>query len=448
MKKYLLPCLLLLGLASSVAFAQDRRAGQDQSRFQQELNERDFEALREFLKTKRMEDLKSKAKDFTISGDVRTEWRHLTEVRRGIALRGNEHFTTAGLQPREIRHRRDFDGVPISKNDFDIEFNLRIDYATERTWAVAHVEYDNSAGVDGNRLGCRKDPRGYHGSGDCEGLCLRKAYFGYNLYRCGKTTFDIEIGRRNLYNVFDSRIQFLSRFDGLLFKLKSCCPNLGEWYWYLGALVVDERVNHFAYVTEIGFLNMYDSGVDFKYSFIDWEKRGINRCFRHNPDGFKFLNSQFTLYYHFKAELVDQEGIVFGAYLINHDGHWRRFFKEHHEHHARNQNKGWYVGFLLGDVQKEGDWSVEVRYEYVQAFAMPDEDASGICNGNVLNTSITQRGNAGGNTNYKGWRFEGLYALTDNITLDTQIEWSHVVDPSITGKHDYSKFELEAIYAF
>jgi hypothetical protein len=106
------------------------------------------------------------------------------------------------------------------------------------------------------------------------------------------------------------------------------------------------------------------------------------------------------------------------------------------------------VGALVGEVVKEGDWSFEIRYEYVQAFAMPDEDCSGICNGNVRNTSITQRGTSRGNTNYKGWRFEGLYALTDNITLDSQLEWSHVVDGHIGGSHDYSKFELEAIYAF
>lgn len=447
MKKILLPLLLLIVLVSSNGFAQARRpeggAIQDRSRFEQQLNERDFDALREFLKTKRADDLKTKAKDFTISGDVRLEWRHLIETWRGTSLRGNKHVTTEFLPGERTKK-----GTPISKNDFDVEFNLRIDYAAERTWAVAHVEYDDSAGVDDNRLTCHEDPEGYHGSGICTGLCLRKAYFGYNIFRCGKTTLDIEIGRRNLYNVFDSRIQFLSRFDGFVFKYKSTCPRLGDWYWYLGAFVIDERVNHFGYVTEIGFLNMYDSGVDFKYSFIDWLKRGINRCFEHNPDGFKFLNSQFSLFYHFNAELLSTEGVVFGAYLINHDSNKRKFVKHKHPHHVKNQNRGWYVGCLVGDVKKEGDWSFEIRYEYVQAFAMPDDDCSGICNGNVLNRSITQNNNCIGNTNYKGWRFEGLYALTDNITLDTQVEWSHAVDPHITGQHDYSKFELEAIYAF
>lgn len=448
MRKYLLPILLVFGLASSAGFAQQRNI-QDRDRFSEELNERDFDALREFLKTKRADDLKSKAQDFTISGDVRSEWRHLTETievnDRKVSLRGNnEHVTLLGV----FRNPDDRIGAPISKNDFDIEFNLRIDYATERTWAVAHVQYDDSAGVDDNRKVCAVDPRGYHGSGVCDDLCLRKAYFGVNVLKCGKTTLDVEIGRRNLYNVFDSRVQFLSRFDGIVFKYRTTCPNLGDWYWYLGALVVDERVNHFAYVTEIGFLNMYDSGVDFKYSLIDWQKRGINRCFKHNPDGFKFVNSQFTLFYHFKAELLSAEGVLYGAYLINHAGHRRRFYKHGHRESATNQNKAWYVGTLIGEVEKEGDWSFEIRYEYVQAFAMPDDDASGICNGNVLNTSITQRGTSRGNTNYKGWRFEGLYALTDNITLDAQLEWSHVVDPHIGGQHDYSKLELEAIYAF
>jgi hypothetical protein len=53
-----------------------------------------------------------------------------------------------------------------------------------------------------------------------------------------------------------------------------------------------------------------------------------------------------------------------------------------------------------------------------------------------------------GNTNYEGWKVEGLYAITDNLTLDTIYEKSRAYDSDIGGRHKYSKFELEAIYAF
>jgi hypothetical protein len=65
----------------------------------------------------------------------------------------------------------------------------------------------------------------------------------------------------------------------------------------------------------------------------------------------------------------------------------------------------------------------------------------------VLDESVTGIG-ARGNTNYKGWKFEGLYALTDNFTIDSIIEFSKAYKKKIGGSHSYSKFELETIYAF
>ncbi len=438
MKKILILLIAALGYASYAECIDNDEREQDTHRFTEELNERDFDSLRDFLKTKREEDLQQKAKDITLSGDVRLEWRHLTEDVRGRSLRGGNATTTKIPDT----------GLPISRNDFDIEFNFRIDYDADRTWATAHVQYDNTAGVDNNGVSCKKDPEGYHGSGNCDNLCLKKAFFGYEIYECGCTEFYIEIGRRNMYNIFDSKIQFLSRFDGIYLHYKSCWEGIADWYWSFGTFVVDERVNQFAWITEVGFLNIYDSGFDFKYSFIDWVKNGKNRCFARDPEGFKFMNSQFTVAYHFDAEMLCQPATVYGAFVINHLNNERFYFKKGKEDHVRNQNKAWYVGFVVGEVEKEGDWSFEARYEYVQAFAIPDDDASGICNGNVLGKSITQKPNAGGNTNYKGWVFESLYALTDNITVDTQLEWSNAVDEKITGSHKYSKFEIEAIYAF
>src|SRR5262249_24374879 len=138
---------------------------QDGSRFAEELNERDFDALKDFLRTKRLQNVEETGEDkLVISGNVRTEWRFLAERQNGEQLRGGGAVNRAG--------------IPISKNDFDIEFNLRFDYVTKRTWAVAHVQYDNSAGVDDEDLPCRGDPRrndpeGYHGSGECDDICLK-----------------------------------------------------------------------------------------------------------------------------------------------------------------------------------------------------------------------------------------------------------------------------------
>lgn len=269
---------------------------------------------------------------------------------------------------------------------------------------------------------------------------------GYNICVDSDSRFDVELGRRgNLYLVFDSRVQFLSRLDGILFKYDKSWESVADWYVHAAGLLVDERVNQFAWVVEMGALDIYDSGFDLKYSFIDWQKHGKNRCFVHNPEGFKFMVSQFTVTYNIAPEHVFCKKPVklYAAFLVNHDNpsftvNCKRF---------RNQNLAWYAGVLLGEVRKEGDWALELMYQVVQARAVPDDDMAGVGRGNVLDDSFTSRTRRG-NTNFHGFRLEGLYAFTDNITLDSLIEWTKAYNTHIGGTHTYSKFELEAIYAF
>lgn len=427
--KYLLSLVVAVGFTGSVLADSADNA----NRFDEELNERDWRVLRDFINSKRTIDVQEKSVSLAISGDVRTEWRHITEKQDGINLRSDDHKATVDEVTYPIR----------GPNEFDIELNLYFDYVCDRAWAVAHLNFDNDAGVSDNGLDCKVDPEGYHGSGYCDGICLKKAYMGYNLFcdECGR--FDIELGRRgNLYNAFDSEIQFLSRLDGILFTYSSNWECVADWYAKAAGFVVDERVNHFAWVIELGFLNICDSGLDFKYSFIDWEKNGINRCLVHDPEGFKFLNSQFTLAYHFDPEALCVPAKAFGAFLINHAAERHEWTRD------KRANIGWYVGFTLGEVIYAGDWAATVQYQVVQAQAIPDDDVSGIGRGNVLGSSVTTDPGHNGNTNYKGWRFEGLYALTDNLTIDTIIEWSHADDARIGDSHSYSKLEVEAVYAF
>lgn len=479
LKKTLL-CGLLCGSALTGMHAAPE---QDSSRFDEELNERDFDALRDYLKQKRSIEIEENTlSNLTFSGDVRTEWRHLNEHCRGQSLRGKGAV--------------DLGGRPISRNDFDIEFNLRLDYICDRTWAVAHVRYDNSAGVDDNDHPCgffermvRKpkkkshkkevkdalavneqapandpdeptddkcmetarecgdDPEGYHGSGRCNDLCLKKAYFGYSICKKPMYRLDVEVGRRGqLYNVFDSNIEFLSRFDGIFLKYQKSQENCGDWYVQGAGFVVDERVNHLAWAMETGWLNLMDSSFDLKYSFIDWEKHGRNRCFVQNPRGFRFMVSQWLVAYHLDPSYLYVPVKCYAAFLWN-SAAQKLGHKQGLLHNAGLQNIGWYVGVLAGKVVKGGDWAVELQYQVVQAQAMPDDDCAGICRGNVLDESFTTCSHRG-NTNFQGWKLEGLYAVTDNLTLDSILEASTAYDSRIGGSHRYRKFELEAIYAF
>lgn len=522
--KYLLPLLVALGFSSSAVFA-DCREGQEHSRFSDELNQRDWDALKEYINTKRTINLAEKSSNLTIAGDIRAEWRHLNEKRLHKNVRGGNHYDTcvgnmnaaevtafdarqrsgssssseAGVLPLESGSSNEPDssgenvitsetnkssslsercGLPISRNDFDVEFNLYFDYVCDRAWGVAWLQFDNSAGVADNKLACDVDPAGYHGSGSECGLNLKKAYMGYNICCEGDTRFDVEVGRRPLYTIFDSQVQFLSRFDGILLKYDSNWECFADWYVHAGGFVVDERVNHFAWIVEAGLLNIYDMGFDFKYSFIDWKKNGKNRCWVNNPRGFKFENSQFTAAYHFDPEFLCMPAKLYGAFIWNHAAKRTRFADDEssrsqtvppvvlaaddessssssssesrdsssYRHRGKRKNIAWYVGFRVGDVVCEGDWAVDVQYQVVEANSIPDNDVGGIGRGNVLGESYTVAGR--GNTNYRGWRVQGLYALTNDLTLDTRIEWSQQDYKRIGGQHSYSKFELEAIYAF
>jgi len=276
---------------------------------------------------------------------------------------------------------------------------------------------------------------------------------GYNVCADGCSRFDIELGRRPLYTVFDSRVQFQNRFDGLLLKYYRNFDCWGDFYWYVGAFVVDERAEHFAWITEVGLTNIYDCGIDFRYSYIDWKslvRHDQNRCGTRNPLGFDYQVSQWTLSYQFNPEYLCQPTKLYGAFLWNSAAHKvdRSIFGETSVAGDRfSANIAWYAGFIIGEVCREGDWSLDINYQYVELFAIPDADAGGIGGGtNLLGQTATSAGR--GFTNYKGWRFEGLYALTDNLSLDASFEFSQQINARVAGKHSYNKFELSAIYAF
>jgi hypothetical protein len=429
--KTLLPVLMTVGMFSSTLLSgQSNRPFinhtcdlEDNSRHDNDLNERDWQELYDFINTKRTINLAEKSNNLTIAGDVRVEWRHINERDDEGSLRGGNHT--------------DDDGIRLGHNDFDIRFNLYFDYVCDRSWAVAQLEFNNSAGISFNDNESI-DADGLHGSGFACDLSLKKAYIGYNVCCGGDSRFDIEIGRRNLYNVFDSEVEFLSRFDGILLRYTGSWNCLFDYHLYLGGFVVDERVNHFSWVTELGLTDIGDTGFDFIYSFIDWKKNGSNRYDFHKPVGSNFMISQWLVKYHIDPSYTwCMPSHFYGAYLWNHGAH---------NLEGRKRSKAWYVGYRFGQVTNAGDWGFDAQYQYVQANAVPDQDVSGIGRGNFEDTRVTIDGR--GNANYKGWRFEFLYALTSNLVVDAFIEASREISRKVGGRHHFSQVEVEIIYAF
>lgn len=485
--KYFIPFAAVTLLAVGDVCAQ---IGQETT-FNRQLRSNDEQPLRTFVESKENIDVRQKASNLDISGDVRFYWQNVQE--KGESLyEGSSSEEKSGsdsspsippiepISSKSHPHQKyrafrggdhvDREGLPLGKNIFDVEFNLKLKYAYEKSWAMAHIQLDNPAGSRASyrckeevpifnksgsevlRKGEKSTRRNLKGSGLAAAINLKRAYIGYNIWADGKNRWDIEVGRRKFDDIFLSEIQFANRFDGVLLKYATAFDEIADFYWNAGAFVIDQRVNHFGYATEFGFLNIYDYGLDLRYSFTNWQKRGGNRCFYHNPIGTDFANSQISFNYKIRPEICSVKVPVefYGGFLVNHAAKGNRFTR------GKKENLGWYGGVYLGEVVKKGDWALDIEYVVIQAQAVPDPDVSSIGRGNIFNDelfdevsdigslSLPRRGNG----NFIGWRFNALYAITDNLTVDLVYQWSEARNKRLGGRHHFYDFEMELIYAF
>lgn len=450
--KYLIGATALMIIGMTTVHGDTGSDGK--SRFSSELEESDMEILNDFINSKRKIPLIDKSKKLKISGEVHTEWNYYTEKIDG------ENVRVYTFREQEVINDEVFDPgdtLAIGPNDFDIQCDLFVDWDTERTWARMHLRFDNSAGVDDNGLDKRIDPQGYHGSGECGRLCLREAYVGYEIFKCGDHRFTVELGRRgNIYKAFYSEIQFSSRLDGIILKYSGKWKNFTDWYVQWAGFVVDERATQYAWAAEMGLINMLNSGLDFKYSFIDWQKFGKNRYFVKHPLGFRFRVSQFSLIYRVSPKFLCGHPLqVFGGFLVNHTPSGRTFvdaskdqavYKPRLKYIGRHQNLGGFFGVQFRDLFHEGDWMFKALVAFCEAQCIPDNDVRNIGTGNFLRDSFTSDGR--GNTNWKGYAFKFGYAITDNWVIETQYDHSWSIDNQIAGTHGFTRYCLETTYSF
>ncbi len=460
--KYALPVLVA---TCGVGTAFERLENNDFSSTK-EAQQRDFEALREYIKTKRSINVREKGGNLTISGDVRAEYYFMKCKNRGVTERGyetmfnypNSFFRRAYKRAKKtgkwetdyinkIKHHDDIDKriPPINVIEPDFEANFILDYLAERGWATMQLRMQDPMGfraVDRKKgVHIADNRRMLFGSGLTDQLELRKAFFGYNIWEQGTSRFDVEMGHRRLFDVFDSRVQFGNNFDGVLLRLSSSFEGITDVSLKLGVFVIDATVNHIGYVGELGCLNIADTGFDLKYSLIDWERHAPNRYNWHHPLGCRFLNSQVTAAYNISQDVINTKAQIYGAGLINHAADptgWT---------YHKLQNKAYYFGVRLGEVIRKGDWATDLCYQYVQVQSVPERDIAGMARDNPRAISFYNR-RSGGFGNYKGVRLQGLYALTDNITIDSHFDRVHQACRAIGGKHRSFEFYIAAIFAF
>lgn len=403
------------------------------------IDQKDINALREWINTKRQVTVRELGGALSISGEVRTEFQSTTETVKGIRQRG-----VGGA----IKSK---DGNIIPSDGFDIEVNLMLDYRTERSWGSVKLEFDNAAGVF---------------SGTLNKLKLERAYWGVRFVDADTFSMDIEAGRRRMSSMADSKIEFNSFFDGIWYKYDQSFDQIGDYYFHVGAFVIDENNTQFGYLGETGIFNIADTGLYMKYSLVDWdtkhfagkakgefsekelEKQAKKRRYR-------FIVSQFLLGYRFVPQKFDQAIECYVAGLYNHVAKGIPDLT-----HNKKANMGGYIGVSVGELKKKGDWAFDINYQVLQAQCVPSYDVQGIGLGNAEDVGFyqivpvtksfgtTYRPAGRGNVNYRGFQVTLDWLLTNQLDFQQSWQQSQTLDRSIGPFRRYKQYEIEFIYGF
>lgn len=437
-RSFLLSALCLL---SSTLFAQTAPANSNNIAqgvdlgYEDKQRENDMDALRRWLQDKRLVSLKELGGDLSISGEVRTEMQYT-----------NEKLKAQGVNQEFIQQRGMGSATGKPNVAWDVEFNLMLDYHTERTWAAMKVEFDNDMGVR---------------SGTVNKVRLEKAYLGGRLIAGDTFTWDAEIGRRYLINVYDSKIQFGSLFDGALFRFGKAFEEIGDFYANLGGFVINDKYNHYGEVLEIGALKIANTPLNMRYSLINWYRHYTQAELANGTaqdtafvQPWRYLVNQYTIFYQTYPNWLGKRLFkVYAAGLIN------VLAKGIPQTNGTKQNLGGYAGVSIGLVKKAGDWAVDANYQIAQAQVAPPQDATCIGRGNAAGAGwfttnengsgkITTSANAYSPYNFQGFQIEALYGFTNNLTLQQNFQMSWTLNKNIGPNDIYKQYEIEFIYAF
>jgi hypothetical protein len=387
--------------------------------------ESDMEPLRRWLSDKRLITVRELGGDLSLSGEVRTEFQNTNETRNGQSQRGVNK-----LRPGQA---------------WDIEVNLMLDYRTDFTWAAIKLEFDNDMGVR---------------SGTVNKLRLEKAYLGGRFVAGDTFTFDGEIGRRQGLALFDSKVEFAALLDGVFLRFNKAFVSIGDYYLNACAFLVDDRTNHYAYVMEMGGLRIANIGLGMKYSLIDWIKHFSDPL---KSDRYRFLVQQMIVFYQFNPTWLWKKLVKIYAAGVNniaaHDLVLATSATDPATINFGKQNWGWYVGLVIGQAKKKGNFAIEIDYQWVQAQAIPDYDFSGIGRGNAAGIglyttnidgsgTVTNAQTAVGPCNYRGFEIDFLYLFTNNLLVELNFKLSNTLNKGIGPDLKYNQFETEFIYAF
>ncbi len=388
-----------------------------------DIDQKDINALREWINTKRQVTVRELGGALSIAGEVRTEYQATAETVDGVKQRGSDGAVKK-------------DGLTLPSDAFDIEVNLMLDYRTERSWGSIKLEFDNDAGVF---------------SGTLNKLKLERAYWGVRVVDADTYTMDFEAGRRRMSTIVDSKIEFNSFFDGLWYKYDQSFDGIGDYYLHLGVFIINDSKDQFGYLGETGMFNIGGSGLYIKYSLVDWDTKHFDKAV--NNHRFDFIVSQLFFGYRFLPKHLGKVVQVYAAALYNHRAEPIGLTKN------TKQNWGGYLGLSIGELKKKGDWALDANYQVLEAQCVPDFDVQGIGLGNAANVGFYTvdtdgkgnaniRSNARGNVNYRGFQVTLDWLLTNQLDLQQSWQQSITLDNNIGPHRRFKQYEIEFIYGF
>lgn len=413
------------------------------------ITDEDFEAIRDFVGSKKVIAISQKEGNLSIYGDTRASYafRHQKqEITPG-------QFFNWGSSPLATETHG---GKGASL--FQLMFNLGARYRADASYACAELRFKDRMGLDSDANA--------RGNGESSKISLRKAYLGYYFIDNGIIQLRTQLGRNKLEDFYESYIQFDSQCDGVTALLYGQFEAIFDLEAATGVYVINNMSNFYFYVAELVFRNIAGSGVYIGANFIDWYQKKptfpsgfIETNPRQkwntitNDPRYKFRNIAFFLGWKTPESIFKVPIEVYSGVVINTAAERRAntaYLKA---------NKGYYIGTQWGSIRKKGDWSLDLRYELVQAQAIPQWDISGIGQGNLKGyglyfntnnppTEITDPALAHGTGNYRGWTGKGIYAFTNSLSGSLSYAYSNAATRRIGGQNRWRKLELEFIYSF
>jgi hypothetical protein len=381
----------------------------------EDIEEKDVQALREWLNTKRQVTVRQLGGALSVSGEIRPNFQKTAETVNGIKQRG---MGGASSLPTDA---------------YGIEVNLFLDYRANRSWSAIKLEFDNDAGIQ---------------SGTFNKLRVEKAYFGIFAVQNDTSTLSIQVGRDRMSWFVDSRIQFSSFFDGIWLRYDQNLESIADFYIHAGPYLINSATNHYGYLGEIGLINIIGTGIYAKYSINDWDTKDFTDPI--TRDRYRFIVNQLTLGYRFWPASLQKAVVIHLAGLYNPAA------KKLPITDFKRANWGGYINLAMGELKKQWDWTLHFNYQFLQAQCVPDFNANtGIGMGNAKKTGFyatngipNTRATAGGNVNYRGYYIVFNWLLLDQLTLSQTWQQSITLDHDIGPSRRYKQYALQLLYVW